>query len=110
MKNRSKYKGEISEQNVVRTELILAIVIEIFRKKHNFLYDSIQKFGQSAYACTSLIIVSHRATHVSQLTSSCDFEIYRLKLKYAGKSVGLFAILYDKLLNRESKMSGTERA
>ena len=32
MKNRSKYRGNISEQSVVCTVLISAIIIEIFRK------------------------------------------------------------------------------
>ena len=33
-KNRSKYTGDISEQSVVCTVLISAIIIEIFRKKN----------------------------------------------------------------------------
>ena len=32
LKNRSKYKGDISEQSVVCTVLISTIIIEIFRK------------------------------------------------------------------------------
>ena len=32
LKNRSKYRGDISEQSVVCTVLISAIIIEIFRK------------------------------------------------------------------------------
>ena len=32
LKNRSKYRGDISEQSVVCTALISAIIIEIFRK------------------------------------------------------------------------------
>ena len=34
LKNRSKYTGDISEQSVVCTVLISAIIIEIFRKKN----------------------------------------------------------------------------
>ena len=33
LKNRSKYRGDISEQSVVCTVLISTIIIEIFRKK-----------------------------------------------------------------------------
>ena len=34
LKNRSKYRGDISEQSVVCTVLISTIIIEIFRKKN----------------------------------------------------------------------------
>ena len=47
--------------------------------------------------------------YVTQLTRSYIFGIYREKLKSTGKGVRFFAILHDKLLNRESKMSGTVR-
>ena len=55
LKNRSKYRGDISEQSVVCTVLISAIIIEIFRKKKKKISYIIpyKKIGQSAYTCMS---------------------------------------------------------
>ena len=38
LKNRSKYRGDISEQSVVCTVLISAIIIKIFRKNISISY------------------------------------------------------------------------
>ena len=43
---------------------------------------------------------------VRHMSLCCVVEIYRWKLKSTGKSVGFFASLHVKLLNRQSKMSG----
>ena len=54
LKNRSMYTGDISEQSVVCTVLISAIIIEIFRKQIPISYIiPYKKLGQSAYTCMS---------------------------------------------------------
>ena len=54
LKNRSKYTGDISEESVVCTVLISAIIIEIFNKNIQISYIiPYKKFGQPAYTCMS---------------------------------------------------------
>ena len=59
LKNRSKYTGDISEQSVVCTVLISAIIIEIFRK--NIPISYIIPYRNLA---SPLIPVYHKKSHM----------------------------------------------
>ena len=64
LKNRSKYRGDISEQSVVCTVLISAIIIEIFRK--NIPISYIIPYKKLA---SPLIPVCLRKSHMQQPTT-----------------------------------------
>ena len=72
LKNRSKYRGDISEQSVVCTVLISAIIIEIFRK--NIPISYIIPYKKLA---SPLIPVCLKKSHMLELgTASTDVKCH----------------------------------
>ena len=68
LKNRSKYTGDISEQSVVCTVLISAIIIEIFSKKKNIPFSYIIPYKNLA---SLLIPVCLKKSHMSDNLKFC---------------------------------------
>ena len=64
LKNRSKYRGDISEQSVVCTVLISTIIIEIFRKNIPISYIIPDK-----NLASPLIPVCLKTSHMSRFCS-----------------------------------------
>ena len=73
LKNRSKYRGDISEQSVVCTALISAIIIEIFRK--NIPISYIIPYKKLA---SPLIPVCLKKSHMRS-NAACIIEPHRDK-------------------------------
>ena len=86
LKNRSKYRGDISEQSVVCTALISAIIIEIFRK--NIPVSYIIPYKKLA---SPLIPVCLRKSHMERHIYLATLKVYKnaktLALRGAKKSV-----------------------
>ena len=75
LKNRSKYIGDISEQSVVCTVLISAIIIEIFRRKKNIPISYIIPDKNLA---SPLIPVCLKKSHMIdkyKFTIKCSFHL-----------------------------------
>ena len=89
LKNRSKYTGDISEQSIVCTVLISAIIIEIFRKNIPISYIIPHK-----NLASPLILVCLKKSHMSnferrvvQFTASWFFCFISLQCIHADRAL-----------------------
>ena len=104
LKNRSKYRGDISEQSVVCTVLISAIIIEIFRK--NIPISYINPYKKLA---SPLIPVCPRKSHMPQRNNvgNCCYKCSRLHFRRTvGGCSGVHNIL--DLKSKATKKTGTK--